>query len=96
MLIIRSRTLAALRYCTQTATYTGTATLTFSFADDAATLHRATLGASIARARQARFSWVESALLDAATLRLIRRFAALDDAPVNIFAEASGSITRAA
>lgn len=87
MLIIRFRHLTELRFDAEIESYTGTATIGYSFPDDPGITHRATIGATAARARQARYSWVESAILDAATKKLMDRFAELDDAPANIFAE---------
>lgn len=87
MLIIRFRHLTELRFDASAETYSGLATIGYSFADDPAITHRATLGATAAKARQARYSWVESAVLDAAVRKLMDRFSELDDAPLNIFSE---------
>lgn len=94
MLIIRFRHLSDLSYDAEKGAYHGRATIGYSFADDPDITHRATLHASTEKARQARFSWVEQAVLDAATRKLIERFAELDEAPENIFA-LPGALPRA-
>jgi hypothetical protein len=96
MLIIRFRHLTELRFDADTQTYSGTVTLGYSFPDDPDLTHRATLSASAHRAHKARYSWIESAVLDAATRRLMERFAEIDSGPDNIFAEESKDIARAA
>lgn len=87
MLIIRFRHLTDLRFDAEAETYAGTATIGYSFADDPGITHRATLAATASKARQARYSWVESALLDCAVRKLMDRFAEIEDWPVNIFAD---------
>ena len=96
MLIIRFRHLTELRFDADTQTYSGTVTLGYSFPDDPGLTHRATLSACANRAYRARYSWIESAVLDAATRRLMERFAEIDSGPDNIFAEESKDIARAA
>lgn len=86
MLIIRSRHLTELRFDADSGQYSGKVTLRYSFSDDPGITHQARLQASAAKARQARYAWVESAILDAATRVLFDHFAAIDDAPANIFA----------
>lgn len=87
MLIIRFRHLTELRFDAETETYFGTVTIGYSFPDDAQITHRAMLSASAAKARHARYSWVESAILDCGVRKLMDRFAELEQLPVNIFAD---------
>ncbi|MCU0814943.1 MAG: hypothetical protein MUF74_00230 [Cypionkella sp.] len=86
MLIIRFRHLTELRFDADSGHYCGKVILGYSFPDDPGATHQARLQATAAKARQARYSWVESAILDAATRILFDRFAAIDDAPANVFA----------
>ncbi len=92
MLIIRFRHLTDLSFDAEQGVYRGRATIGYSFADDPEITHRATLHGSAEKARQARYSWVEQAVLDAATRRLIERFAELDAAPDNIFAPVAAPV----
>lgn len=96
MLIIRFRHLTELRFDAETQTYSGTVTLGYSFPDDPDLTHRASLRASAHRAHKARYSWIESAVLDAATRKLMERFAEIDSGPDNIFAPESKGVARAA
>lgn len=96
MLIIRFRHLTELRFDAETQTYSGTVTLGYSFPDDPDLTHRATLSASANRAYRARYSWIESAVMDAATRKLMERFAEIDSGPENIFVIESKPIARAA
>lgn len=96
MLIIRFRHLTELRFDATTQIYSGTVTIGYSFPDDPDLTHRASLSASANKAHKARYSWIESAVLDAASRRLMDRFAEIDSGPDNIFAVESKTIARAA
>lgn len=89
MLIVRFRHLTELRFDADQETYSGTVTIGYSFPDDPQITHRATVSANAAKARQARYSWIEAAVLDSAVRKLMDRFAELEFLPVNIFAEDS-------
>lgn len=87
MLHIHERRLYGLTFQAETETYSGTVTIGYSFADDPDHTHRANIAASAAKPRQARYSWIEQAILDAASQSLINHFArVLQSVPDNIFA----------
>lgn len=87
MLLIRHRHLTEISFDAETEIYSGRVTIGYSFPDDPELTHRATLRAHVAKPRQARYSWIEQAVLDAASRQLIDRFAELaEDMPSNIFA----------
>ena len=86
MLLIRHRHLTDVSFNADTEIYSGRVTIGYSFPDDPEITHHATVRAHAAKPRQARYSWIEQAILDAASRQLIDRFADLaEDMPLNIF-----------
>lgn len=96
MLTIHSRQAFDLRFDAGTARFSGVTELRYSLAGDPDTALTARIRSSVSLPRWTRFGAIESALIQAATTRLMARLEEVETDPVNIFAAEPVPLTRAA